>query len=521
MMDNPFAKFDQPKPANPFAKFDQPTTQELVEKIPAEKPTVSQRQDVPYGEAAAKSGGLAGAIYGAARAARPVAQQLRNLPPHPATAIPRGAGYLIDILGRSPVETVASGALSGVAGEAVRRSGGGEGAALAAEIGAGAVPSLAKGAARRTYESLLGTPSEKAEELARRASEQRITLEPGQVRQDVRQAAITGGTADIAKQNQRRFNEIASEATGQRAAVITDDYLGNRMNAVGNEIGAIIQSVPMYDPYPAINQISNLLTTELAVGSPTASVAARNILANLERRATQGAGLPATEMQRFRSELGRVIRTSQDPQDRFAASNVIEVLDDLVMNQLPTAQQQALTTARTQYRAAATLNDLYKRGGIDPNGNLSPEKLGNYLLKKDALFSRGQSTNPVAGLGELGRQFKLRSLSEPQMPRGAEAGEDAASSTAKALTRFGRAAMGGGIGYGATQSPLGMAIGTGLGMAAPEIASALTRTPGARLVQRAGAPFMREPAMPRSPRVATGVGAAELTKGETNAAQKR
>jgi hypothetical protein len=519
-MANPFDQFDAPARTNPFDKFDQPTTQELVEKIPGQKSTAT-REEVPYGEAAAKSGGVAGAIYGAARAARPLAQQLRNLPPHPATAIPRGAGYILDILGRSPVEAVASGALSGVAGEAVRRSGAGEGAAFAAELGAGAIPSIAKGAARKTYESLLGTPSERAEDLARRAAEQRIVLEPGQVRQDVRQAAITGGTSDIAKQNQRRFNEIASEATGQRAPAITDEFIGNRMNTVGNDIGTIIRSVPLYDPYPAINRISDLLTTELAVGSPTASVAARNILNNLENRATQGLGLPATEMQRFRSELGRVIRTSQDPQDRFAASNVIEILDDLVMSQLPAAQQQALTTARTQYRAAATLNDLYRRGGIDPNGNLSPERLGKYLLQKDALFSRGQSTNPISGLGELGRQFKLRSLSESQMPRGAEAGEEAASSAAKALTRFGRAAMGGGIGYGATQSPLGMAIGTGLGMAAPEIAAALTRTPGARFVQRAGAPFMREPAMPRSPRVAVGVGAAELTKGEQSAAEKR
>lgn len=495
-------------------------TEEVVSRIPTGRPGGEQRQDVPYGEAAAKSGGLAGAIYAGARAARPVAQQLRSLPPTPYTLPFRGAGYLLDILGRSPVEAVASGAAAGVAGEAARRSGAGEGVVLAAELGAGAVPSLAKGGARKAYESLLGTPSEKAEELARRASEQRISLEPGQLRQDVKQAAMTGGTADIAKQNQQRFNEIASEATGLSRPTITDEFIGQRMNAVGANIGNIIQSVPLYDPFPAINRISNLLTTELSVGSPTASVAARNILSNLEQRANQGVGIPATELQRFRTELGRVIRTSSDPQDRFAASNVIDILDDLVMAQLPAGQQAALQQARTQYRAAATLNDLYRRGGIDPNGNLSPERLGKYLLQKDALFSRGQSTNPVAGLGELGRQFKLRGIFEPQMPRGAEAGEDAATKAAKALTRFSRAAIGGGLGY-AAQGPVGMAIGTGLGMAAPEIASALTRTPGARLVQRAGAPYMREGAMPRSPRVAAGVSAAELTKGEPNATQKR
>lgn len=72
MMANPFDQFDTPSQTNPFDKFDQPTTQELVEKIPGEKPAVNQRQDVPYGEAAAKSGGLAGAIYGAARAARQI-----------------------------------------------------------------------------------------------------------------------------------------------------------------------------------------------------------------------------------------------------------------------------------------------------------------------------------------------------------------------------------------------------------------------------------------------------------------
>lgn len=465
---------------------------------------------------AAKGAGVGAGIYGAARAARPLFQAMTRapVPGLPGMAV-KGIGALGTALGTAPIESVLSGAAAGGASEAARKYGVPEPYASAVGFGAGMVPAGAKAGARSLYENVLGTPSEVAQGLAKVARSKGIELEPAAVRQ-MDKSSRTGADPVIARKNQKRINELASETTGQKSEKITSDFIGKRLDNLGSEFDKIIKT-RNFEIRP--EEMSDAI--KLFIREVDALKARVPLAQDVAERILSGRPLKGDELQRLRTELGQIVRRSLEPTDVHVAGQAIELLDDVVESQLRregtkgSADLAKLAEVRPQYRATKTLQNVLRRDGISPEGDLSAERLGNYLRQRDYQYSSGQSTNPLAELGQIGETFQLRGIYEPQLARGGEEAAKSARETGKAIGKIVKYGAAPALGFSTGGVPGMLMGGAGsLGLASTESLARMAAAgkPG-QVVQETFAPAMRGTPKPVSasvipPAAATGVGAA-------------
>jgi len=394
-------------------------------------------------------------------------------------------------LSAAPVETAIGSAAGGMTGEYLKEKGLPFPIQVGGELLASALPTAGRYLGRKAYESVLGTPSEMAEQLLPKTKELGISVDPKQMRAEgERRVSYAGATPEIAFENQRAVNRAASKATGLEADNITPAFIGQRMDEVGSTIGMIIKGPKGKPKEYGINAgpLEEILRRELDVSNPAYAYTSKLIADNLLDKAYAGTKVSGEVLQRLRSELGKVIRTSTDKTDAWVAGEMIEALDGMIATQLPKAEQLALEKLRPQYRSAVTLDLLAKRGGVD-NGYVSAERLGKLLRSKDYKYTQGKSTNPLSDLGQIGETYNLRSVAEKaETPAGSKS-----DAIAKAVKNIGliSAPI---IGYkagGATGGMEGLALSLGYA-SAEQLAKALARSKPASMIQTKLGPTMRE-----------------------------
>jgi hypothetical protein len=460
-------------------------------------------------KAAGKSGLASLVISGAGKA-------LQLAPYAPAKVVGK-------FLSAAPMETAVGSAAGGAAGEFLKQKGMPLPIQIGGEMVASFGPTMLRAGGRKLYESVLGAPSQIAENLLPRAKEIGLQLDPKQLRAEGgRRVSYAGATPEISFKNQTAVNREASKATGKEVEEVTPKFIGERMDTVGGQIGDVIRG-PKNNPKSYVvtdpSEFNQILQRELDVNNPAFARTSTLITSQILQKAKQvdpitGAITKEAEpitgevLQRLRSELGRVIRTSTDRSDAYVAAETINAIDSLVASQLTGAEKQALEKLRPQYRAAATLDLLTKRGGID-NGQVSAERLGKLLRQKDYKYTQGTSTHPLAELGQIGETYNLRSIQEkPEIP---------ASSRFTDIARFTKnaallaAPLVGGFKSGPTGGIAGTAASLGYA-SAEELAKALARSRGATLIQTKLGPTMRQAPESYVSPAAKAIAATELTK---------
>jgi len=451
----------------------------------------------------AKSGGesalLSGAISGAGK--------LMQMSPYGQPAV----GTVGKFLSAAPIESAIGAAAGGATQEFLKQKGAPYPIQLAGGLLAGVSPTAMRAGARNLYQNVLGAPTKEAETLLPEAQKIGIHLDPTQLRAEGgRKTSYTGATPEIAFANQKAINNEASKATGKVVDEITDSFIGERMNKVGSDIGQIIKGTESAPKSYSIDfmPFQEILSRESDINNPAYAQVSKLIADNLITKAGLGEKISGETLQRLRSELGRVIRTSTDRTDAYVAGEMIDAIDTMVSKQLSGAEKDALEKLRPQYRSTVTLDLLSKRKGI-PEGQLSAEKLGELLRSRDYKYTQGLSTNPLAKLGKIGETYNLRSISQtPSIPEKGKVSQ--AMDLIKKAGLYAAPAVGVATG-GATGGLTGLALSMGF-KSAEELGKALAKSSAARNIQTKFAPQMRQPAKSYVSPAGKAVAGTELTR---------
>lgn len=461
------------------------------------------RTGSPIGAAALKGGGTAAGLAAVGRGI--------SMIPHPAAKAVGGA------LSAAPVVQTALGALGGAAGEAVREAGTpGELAtelpALAAEVG----PSFAPMAARRLYHSLIGLPSEIAQQLKPIADRWGLKLDSQQIRADAQGTSTAGKNPATRIANQRVANFKVTEQTGSPTSELTPQWWSERDQYFKQAYGQIYSPQNAFTmPPQTMDAVLGQLVEQVERGPAAATPAVKSainalfgksnsVLPSVEQmlaggstrqQVVQALGSQAhphgivvagDTLGALRSDLSHLAATATEGRARHAGREVISEIDRTIQSSNPQVGQ-LLAEVNPQYRSFATLRDLKQEGGVT-EGFVSLERLGRMLNSYDPVyFARPpQQLHPLAEAGILGETFGLRSFAE-NAQKEAELGKGI-KAVAKAVGAKLPGGVGAGLGYLAGGAP-GGAVGYGAGKA---LDAARRGKPG-QLLQMSVADRMRQP----------------------------
>ena len=264
--------------------------------------------------------------------------------------------------------------------------------------------------------ALVGRPTATTEALARQAEGLGFKLEPGQLR--MVEPKATPGFAGNAVKNQKLANELVSAETGTKVSEITPKFVGDTLKDLGKKYDDIF-SRPIRADRTLENELTAIVDFERRVNPAAvrpAATAADNIVERF-RVAREEIGPTVTavnvdgrEIQRLRSELSKIARTASDGNDRRIAGQFVESIDRVIERNNPALAAQLQTTNR-QYATAKTLEEMIDKGYVR-QGNVSLEKLGDYLANNTYGFGSGTSRHPLYNLGYMGRELNLRALWE-------------------------------------------------------------------------------------------------------------
>ena len=266
----------------------------------------------------------------------------------------------------------------------------------------------------------VGRPNVEVARVAQQAENMGFRLEPSMLTQA--KPTKTPGFAAAAERNQDIANRSASRATGVETPEITAQTLGNRQAQLANEFEDIYIGPNRASPHQlrvdvnalrGLEQIERLESQVAPAAVTKARDAARNILERYGAAQQLFPGqritsirVPGDVLQRLRTEMSTVVRKATDNPDRYQALQVLQDIDGTIARNHPNLAAR-LAVANPQYRSTMTLLDLLEKGGIQ-RGQISAEKLGDWMLTHDPYFRTGRSTHPLAQLGEIGRTLGLR-----------------------------------------------------------------------------------------------------------------
>lgn len=272
----------------------------------------------------------------------------------------------------------------------------------------GAMSSLARGG-RRLGRALVGETQAPKERIARAAEEAGFRLEPMQVRADAPRGSPGFSMANI-RENQRLANELASSATGVRTSQITPKFLEERAREAGKAYDDIFLNRQFTLDAPIFAAVRDMADFERAVSPATVSgvkSAADNIL---DRFATATSPtqlrIAGDELKALRDRMSYIARSSEQGPVRHRAGNFVNQIDELIKRNDPKLAEK-LDQTNQRYAAIKTLESMIEGNAIQ-GGNISLERLGEYVARNSYGYGSGTATNPLYPLGFMGRELKMR-----------------------------------------------------------------------------------------------------------------
>jgi hypothetical protein len=281
-------------------------------------------------------------------------------------------------------------------------------------LGVPTVAGLGKGLVRKGTEAILGRTTKTIGDLASKAEDLGFKLEPRQLREE--QPLGSPGFMGAAKENQRLANELASEATGVKSKEISPQFINDRLKEADKSYSNIFDRQLKIDK-PLIDDLNKIAEFEGRVRPAdvrSATQASNNIIGTFNRAQSE-IGQPITalkvdgkELQRLRNDLSYIARTANIGDDRRVAGQFVEAIDNAIARNNKSLAKELADTNR-KYAATKTLQDMIEKGTVS-GGNISLEKLGDYIAANSYGFGAGTSRHPLADLGMMGRELNIRGL---------------------------------------------------------------------------------------------------------------
>ena len=288
------------------------------------------------------------------------------------------------------------------------------GVELGYPVGSFLGPGLLSKAAEVTGIIGLGKTSEAREAVASALEKIGIKLEPMQVR-----AASPKGSSGFlgqAEKNQKAANIAATEVTGETTKDISREFINKRLTDLGKDYDNIFNR-PMKVDSQMLSDMKAISDLEARVGVPASQAKVKAAADNILRRAVGPTGTTVTrvtvdgkDLQRLRTAISDLSRRLPGS-DRISASFFLDSLDSgIERNQ--TGLKKLLQETNKKYAATKTLETMIEDNFIQ-GGDISLQKLGDYVAKNSYGFGSGTSRHPHAELGFLGREGKVKALWEP------------------------------------------------------------------------------------------------------------
>ena len=291
------------------------------------------------------------------------------------------------------------------------------GAALGEVFGLPTALGLGKKAGVKLAESLVGRTTETAGKIAREAEKLGFKLEPRQVR--AKEPLGSPGFMGAAEDNQTLANRLASKATGVESPEINRELVKERLTTLGNDYNEIFNR-KFNMGNEIVGDLQSIVDFEQRVRPADARRAtqiASSILGKYEEAPKTALGkLPryfqvdGNELQRLRSELSYLSQSAPISTDRRVAGQFVEAIDDAITRANKDVGKKLVDTNR-KYAATKTLEDMIEKGTVF-QGNISLDKLGDYVASNAYGFGSGTSKHPLTDLAIMGRELGIRGIFE-------------------------------------------------------------------------------------------------------------
>lgn len=321
---------------------------------------------------------------------------------------------------------------------------------------------------RTGVKTLIGAPTVTSEAYAKGAEKLGFKLSPAQVRKE--EPLTSKGATGWAEENQTLANKLSSKGTGKEVSEINPQFIRERLGTLGGEFDKLYKGKVFNIDQDAVQALDALKNVEqLLPGSiqiPSIKNTANTIVSNFSNLAgRQGAkpntfGISGDALQTIRNDLSAAARSTSNRGDAHRIYELIDIIDNSVSRNHPEVAKK-LSELRPKYRNTVILEDLTRRGGIR-QGNISLDDLGGMLGQKRSGVRMGASAD-IDGLGEIGRELKLRALWQKQGvdTTASDLGRIFNTTMGGAATGFGlrsRAARAAQRGYGTKGSPAAIAV---------------------------------------------------------------
>lgn len=327
-------------------------------------------------------------------------------------------GRLLGVTGTVPEQILMGGlsnaALSGA--DTLARGGTLEQARDNALLGGsiGAVAPFALGTAGKFGNALLGKTSPEVAQLADLArSKYGIPIGPGQISESpmvkvadsvVNKMPFSGGTVSNAQQASA-FNRAVSKVFGENAASITPDVMGRASTRIGDMFEDAAGKTPQIVGDPSFDQkILDVMTNAQMSLTEQQMKPLMQQFDNIVRKFQQGKGSITGEVYQELTKKGSPLwnaMKSGDPGIRDTALALRSVLDDAFERSASPEVVQMLRTARAQWKAMKTVEDLVEKS---PTGDINPALLMGAVRKSYGDMAYGGGGD-LADLARIGQQF--------------------------------------------------------------------------------------------------------------------
>lgn len=204
-------------------------------------------------------------------------------------------------------------------------------------------------------------------------------------------------------EQQTAFNRAIAKTFGEDADRITPDVMANAKKRLGNEFDTVARNSTIKFDQPLGQDLHNILHE----ASTTLTDSEANILhkqvGNILDKVTGAGEIEGKTYQaltRRGTPLDRAMNSS-DPNVKHYAGKVKEALDDALERHAPADQVERLKTARGQYKAMKTIEDLSEKS---PTGDISPALLMNPVRQSYGNMAYGGG-GQLADLARIGQRF--------------------------------------------------------------------------------------------------------------------
>lgn len=273
------------------------------------------------------------------------------------------------------------------------------------------------------------------------------------------------GYAGLRKQQQSAFNRAVARTMGATADRITPRVMAQTKSRLGREFDDFAANVTIRADQQFVDDLVRTADEAASVLTGTELQPLQRMMVEIGRKVRGGGGMLDGKVYQSLTRKGTPLdrlQQSKDPNIRFYAAKIRDALDDVMERSAPQAMKDKISTARAQWKAMKTVEDLAEKA---PTGDISPALLLGQVRKSYSNMAYGGGGD-LADLSRIGQRF----MKEPPT---------SGTSERQLVHRLLEYAGAGGAGAAALYNPIPAAAAAGmgaLGLGAARLASSPLRS---------------------------------------------